>query len=103
MPRYVRVLNVPVATPRVADTLAEWTDVDQLIEEQSGGASVTLETPTGAINGTNDDFVFTAAPIAVYLNQGLQYDPDDYSADGSTITFNTPPEVGDKVRGLIQL
>lgn len=65
-------------------------------------SSVSMETPTGDIDGVNDEFVFTVAPIAVYLNQGLQYDPADYSVVGATVTFNTPPNLLDQIRGLVQ-
>lgn len=73
------------------------------VPEEEGGASVELETPSGTVNGTNDDFVFSAVPKAVFLN-GILQDAgagEDYTLSDSTVTFNTPPESGDKVRGLV--
>lgn len=34
MPRYVKVLDRPAITPRVSDALAEWKDVDEIIDER---------------------------------------------------------------------
>ena len=55
MPRYVRVLDTAVGTPKVADTLAEWVDVNDLIEVQEGEAGgITNDAPVGAIPVTAD-------------------------------------------------
>lgn len=102
--RYVRVLESDESVARVSDTKAEWREVDVLIDERIPVAtSIALETPSGTVNGTNDDFVFTSAPKAVFLN-GILQDAgagEDYTLSGATVTFNTPPESGDKVRGLV--
>lgn len=65
---------------------------------------VIRETPSGTINGSNTDFVLAAAPMAgteeVYLN-GLLQDAggaNDYTISGDTISFNTAPIAGDKIR-----
>lgn len=62
------------------------------------------ETPTGTINGSNAAFVLANTPISgteqVYLN-GIQQDSgasNDYTISTATITFNTAPVSGDKVR-----
>lgn len=64
-----------------------------------GGSSVSLETPTGAVNGTNDDFVFTAPPIVVFRN-GVN-ETRLGSIATNTFTFDTPPETGDDIEGLV--
>lgn len=62
------------------------------------------ETPTGTINGVNATFNLANTPIAgteqVYLNGVLQ-EPgasEDYTISGATITYNTAPVSGDRVR-----
>lgn len=71
-----------------------------------GGASnpIVLETPTGAANGSNAVFVFTAAPVAVFLNGILQEEGAgaDFTISGATVTFNFAPANNDRVRGLVQ-
>jgi len=59
------------------------------------------EVPTGAISGSNPDFVLAFTPKAgtlqVYLN-GLLQEPEsgnDYVLSGKIITFAVDPEVGD--------
>ena len=65
---------------------------------------VSKETPTGLVNGVNAVFTLAATPITgteeVYLN-GLLQDvgaSEDYTISGTTITFNTAPATGDKLR-----
>ncbi len=65
-----------------------------------GIASLTFETPTGAVNGVNDDFVFTDAPIFVTYQGVIQDLTDDYTLVGSTVTFVVPPVTG-TVKGLV--
>lgn len=62
------------------------------------------ETPSGTVNGTNSVFNLANTPTLgteeVYLN-GVQQDAgasNDYVISGATITFNTAPVSGDKVR-----
>jgi hypothetical protein len=64
----------------------------------------TRETPSGTVNGSNTAFTTAHTPMSgseeVYLN-GLQQDAGggaDYTISGTTITFNTAPLSGDKVR-----
>ena len=58
----------------------------------SGGiTSLTFETPTGDVDGVNDDFVFTAAPIFVTYQGIIQDLTADYTVVGSTVTFVVPP------------
>lgn len=65
-----------------------------------GGAG-TLETPTGDADGVNDEFVFSAPPVAVFKNGILMDEGDDFTLAGSTVTFLIVPENGDKIRGLV--
>ena len=66
---------------------------------QAVGGSVSLETPTGVVNGSNDEFVFTAPPIIVFRN-GVN-ESRLGSVTGNTFTFNLPPEVGDDIEGIV--
>lgn len=65
---------------------------------------VVREAPTGAVNGTNTTYTLANAPVAgteqVYLN-GILQEPgsgNDYTISGSTITYLTAPESGDRIR-----
>lgn len=65
-----------------------------------GGETVTLETPTGAINGVNTVFVFTSPPIFVTYQNVIQTLTVDYTVVGSTVTFTVPPNSG-LIQGLV--
>ena len=61
------------------------------------------ELPTGLINGVNSSFTLAQTPIAdterVVIN-GIDLErggSNDYTISGDTITFNTPPDSGDKI------
>ncbi len=65
---------------------------------------VNRETPTGAINGTNQAFSLASTPVTgsemVFLN-GLLQEPgsgNDYQISGATITFEFAPATGDRIR-----
>lgn len=62
-----------------------------------GGGSVTLEVPTGAVDGNNKIFVFTVAPFAVFYQGNLQALNDDYTQSTVTVTFDAAP-----VSGIVQ-
>lgn len=64
-----------------------------------GITSLAMETPTGAVDGVNDEFVFTAPPTQVFY-QGVLQNGTDYTLVGSTVTFTIPPVTG-SVQGLI--
>lgn len=66
----------------------------------AAGGSVTLETPTGDVDGVNDEFGFDGTPIAVFRN-GILQSPDVYTIVGTTVTFDTPPASGE-ITGLTQ-
>lgn len=65
-----------------------------------GSQTVELETPSGAVNGANRDFVFTSAPIIVFYQGIAQTEGIDYTLTDSTATFAVAPVSG-SVRGLI--
>lgn len=67
--------------------------------EGGGGGSVTLETPTGDVDGVNDEFVFSAPPIAVYRNGVMESRLGTVSTN--TFTFDIPPDTGDDIEGLV--
>ncbi len=64
-----------------------------------GIASIAMETPTGAVDGVNDTFVFTSPPTFVTY-QGVIQNGGDYTLVGSTVTFTVPPVTG-SVQGLV--
>lgn len=70
---------------------------DGTVQSTAGG--VAMETPTGAVDGMNDEFVFTSPPIFVTY-QGVIQNGGDYTVVGSTVTFTTPPVSG-TVQGLV--
>jgi hypothetical protein len=63
-------------------------------------ASGSLQTPTGAVNGVNDEFVFTSPPKFVTYQGVIQDLTTDYIVVGSTVTFVVPPVSG-TVKGLV--
>lgn len=60
----------------------------------------TLETPTGDVDGVNDEFVFTSPPIFLTYQGIVQDEGVDYTVTGSTVTFIVPPVTG-FVKGLV--
>lgn len=67
-----------------------------------GGETVTLETPTGAINGVNATFTFTAPPIIVFRNGVMETRLG--TIVGSTFVFDIPPTAGDdpdQIEGVV--
>lgn len=65
---------------------------------------INYETPSGTVNGSNAEFTLANTPISgsvqVYLN-GVRQEVgsgNDYTLSGSTITFETAPATGAKVR-----
>lgn len=67
-----------------------------------GGGSVSLETPTGDVDGVNAVYVFSAPPICV-THQGIIQDlTTDYTVVESTVTFVVPPTgSAGSVKGLV--
>jgi hypothetical protein len=62
------------------------------------------ETPSGSVNGSNTAYTLANTPVSgtvmVFLNGLLQDEggSDDYTISTNTITFNTAPISGDKIR-----
>lgn len=67
---------------------------------QSTAGGVAMETPTGDVDGVNDEFVFTSPPIFVTYQGVIQSLTTDYTLVGSTVTFIVPPVSG-SIQGLI--
>ncbi len=67
-----------------------------------GSGGLSTQTPTGAIDGVNADFELPYAPttLFLYLNGVLQTLGDDYTLSGTTITFVTPPVIGDTIQAV---
>lgn len=68
----------------------------------TNGNFVQRETPSGTINGTNTSFTLSTTPIIgteeVYLNGLAQYQTEDYTISGATITYLVAPVAGDILR-----
>lgn len=77
------------------------TQIDSLMAKAN---FVDRETPSGAIDGVNTTFTLANTPVAgsehVYLNGLLQEDGagNDYTISGATITYLSPPQVGDVLK-----
>lgn len=61
--------------------------------------SFTIETPTGDVDGVNDEFTFTAPPISIYRNGVMERRLG--TTLGNVFTFNTPPDLGDDIEGMV--
>ena len=61
---------------------------------------LSFQTATGAVDGDNDEFVFTGPPIFVVYQGVVQLKNTDYTLSGSTATFTVPPISG-VVQGLV--
>lgn len=89
--------------PPTAAVIIEQDDLGVLHAFGSSNGNVgalSMATPTGAVNGINVTFVFTAPPIQVFYQGILQALTTDYTLAGSTVTFNVAPVTG-VVSGLI--
>jgi hypothetical protein len=65
----------------------------QVVASVPGGGGITLETPTGDVDGMNNEFVFVGTPMAVFRN-GVMYAPDEFSVTGTTATLGVAPASG---------
>lgn len=77
---------------------------DALVLKLTIAKYIVNETPSGSVNGSNVTFTLTNTPVAgtvsVYLNGLLQEfgAGADCTISGSTLTYNTAPSTGDKIR-----
>lgn len=64
----------------------------------SGGSTLNFETPVGIIDGVNDTFTVSNAPLYIVLN-GVQYfENDGYTLSGLVVTMLVVPETGSTLR-----
>ncbi len=100
--------------PSSTQTLVGRTSTDTLTNKSISGASntltavpvagdVVLETPSGAINGSNTAFTLSFTPAAVdsvmVLLDGLvMLQTTDYSISGTTLTMTSAPVLGQTLR-----
>lgn len=73
-----------------------------LLDAKWIGAIFEQETPTGNIDGVNDEFTLSSSPhsdksVQVFVNGLLRRQATDYTISGSVITFNSPPPSGSDV------
>ena len=57
------------------------------------------EIPAGDVDGVNDEFTLSATPVfsqalIVFVNGIVQAQGAHYTVNASTITFSTPPSIG---------
>jgi len=67
--------------------------------ESDGGGALELETPTGAVDGVNATFTFSDSPTLALRNDVNETHLGYVS--GNTFNFNTPPQVGDVIKGCV--
>ena len=72
---------------------------------RGGGAALTFEVPSGAVNGSNTAYTLSVTPKASLLlffvnGQLLRAGGEDYSFSGRTVTVNTPPPTGSIIQAL---
>lgn len=65
-----------------------------------GGSGVNVETPSGAINGSNVTFIVTHTPKFVVLNQQTLFQNDGYTLSGLTIIMLVVPVSGSTLRSI---
>lgn len=90
MARYVKVRDI--------DSQGKSTTAWVPDSEVSSG-SLSLETPTGVVDGVNDTFTFTSPPIMVFRNGKMETGLG--TVVGNTFIFDEPPVVGGVVEGYI--
>lgn len=65
-------------------------------DSSGGGGSISFETPSGTVDGTNTTFTVTVAPLYI-VTDGVQYFENipaaspEYTRSGLTITTKVPP------------
>lgn len=74
-----------------------------LYNPPTSGGPITLETPTGDVDGVNDEFDCSAPPIQVFLRKLLQLEGTDYTVAINTVTFDAGniPQTGDEIQVLV--
>jgi hypothetical protein len=101
--------GIPVHSSVTATELGYVAGVTSAIQTQlnaklSASNLIVRETPSGAVDDVNTTFTLANTPVAnteeVFLN-GLLQEPgsgNDYTISGATITFETAPNTGDRIR-----
>lgn len=66
-----------------------------------GGGAISLETPTGTVDDSNMDFVFTEEPLLILFNGSIYPKNAGWTWAGSTATLFTPVGTGGFIRGIM--
>lgn len=61
------------------------------VDATGGGSSITVVTPTGTVNASNDTFTVASEPKWVVADGATYFDGAGYSYSGGTITMDLPP------------
>lgn len=76
-------------------TLNPFTGRLDYFQAASSSSSLTAETPSGTIDGSNVTFTVTNATLLLFLNGAFETAGGiDYTLSGTTITYVNPPPIG---------
>lgn len=64
------------------------------------GSGVSIEVPTGTVNGSNTTFTVTNEPKYIVVNALTYFDGAGYEYSGGTITFDIPPTTGSTIKSI---
>ena len=75
------------------DTATTWqlTSISPITWKAVTGTGITVETPTGTVNGTNKTFTTTNTPLFVVMDGLVRVDGFGYSYSSPTITATLAP------------
>lgn len=93
----IRDVNAEGAT--TGQVLTRRSDGTYDFQTPSAGSGITVETPTGTVDGSNATFTVTAIPKWIDTEAGHYYEGFGYSRSGLTITMEIPP--GQFIRAII--
>lgn len=64
------------------------------------GSTLTMEIPSGAIDGSNVTYTIVHTPIVFLTYGSILADPEDYSISGTTITMTFPLSPGNVLQSF---
>lgn len=98
---YVCKLAHTSAAATKPGTGASWTTYWDLIAQKGSTGSISglsVETPSGAVNGVNTSFTVLNTPSFITINGLVQTEGEDYTIVGLAITTTNPPPTGSLIR-----
>lgn len=73
-----------------------------VITATGSGSTQTIEVPTGTVDDSNQDFVFTEKPFIIVVNGGTYRDTAGWSWSSPTATLDFPVGTGGDIFGIMQ-